>query len=335
MNLGSKPNSEPYMEFRMRLSALVMVSGLSLSTLAFSSHALAQGVDPTAKSALDEAVAAMKGLESFSFKVKYGFNMGGSEAQPGMKLDQTSEMTVTVKRSDKGLSFKMDGRYADFTSSSLKPEDRAKKERVLASVWENHVASWADFTRETFFVRAAWDKDAKNAVFTPNTTWRAFFIDAEPFNWERRATTLTLEKSIDIDGEPCTVIKAVQGNTTRTIVIGSLDKLPRRYEQAMSSGQSRTWEFSDYKTDLTLTEKDFTLTAPEGFKKDEVKVPSKAELAAKEKAAEEAKRKEAEKESSNKEPGAGEGDKEGKGPKGKDKDGDGTTLKPETAPEKK
>lgn len=312
----------------MRLSALVMVSGLTVSAAA-----MAQGVDPSAKSALDETVAAMKALEAFSFKVKYGFSMG-TEAKPGMSLDQNSEMTVTVKRSDRGLSFKMEGRYADFTSGSLKPEERAKKDRLLAAVHENHVASWADFSRETYFVRPAWDKDAKNAVFTPNTIWRPFFVDVEPFNLERRATTLTLEKSVEIGGEPCTVIKAVQGKSERLLVVSSLDKLPRRYEMRIeNSGSVRTWEFSDYNTDVKLTDKDFTVAAPEGFKRDEVKVPSKDEMAAAEKAKEEAKRKEMEKESSNKEPGAGEGEKGTKGPKGKE---DGSTdLKPETAPEKK
>ncbi|HYC99936.1 MAG TPA: hypothetical protein VEB22_01815 [Phycisphaerales bacterium] len=246
---------------------------LSVAGIVWAAPASAQ-VDPAAKKALEESVEAIKTLGPCTFTIKMSTEGLG-------KLGFSSDMNVKLIRgSAKGThSFQMVG---EFISPGGKPDDT----KVHAAYLEGKMGEWIDGSSKTLYIRPLkkWkddpaSKEVLSKVQTPSKAFEVLFMDPEPFKTELASTELTMEKSVNVNGEECQVVKAnlAGGSAYRLVYISALDKLPRKYEQYMGKTggpqQIRRFEVRDLNTDVKLTVADLRLKEPKDFKTDKVDLP--------------------------------------------------------------
>ncbi len=258
------------------LSAGLLASlgaGLVVGDRSAHGHELAAAALPPGPGAdaLAEATKALRSLKSATFHIKHSTeNLGASIG---------GDAKVRLLRHENGvLSLRVDG----WSQAALggKQERRVGVSGFNASTANQRNVTWVDFAKKTMFTQDAASR-SEAAVALRDTEFmllRPLFTEAEPFAGEQAAKTITEEAPQDVGGVACQVWRVGFGNAgmERLIFIGIDDKLPRRYEQIRASDKPMKliWEITDLKVDPKLSESDFAIEAPSGFKTERLAPPT-------------------------------------------------------------
>lgn len=274
------------------LTRMLAVAGLALSTIASAQPADAPAApaapivtaDPAAKQALQDASDAIKSLPPITFRAK--------STTGGAGLNIAGEVKVMLIRGKDGAghSYRLEGTYAaPGLATDIGPDGKPGKTATV------HGVNMLDKTFQWLQARdeMATDKDGKESLLykaktlverplmsgergiskatLASETFKEVFLAAVPFAQELGAPTLMLDKPQTIAGEDCIVIKAMPSRTIeRLIIISAIDKLPRRYEQHVLTGDgkrilSRTYEYSEFNMDKSFKVEDLKLALPDGY----------------------------------------------------------------------
>lgn len=266
---------------------LLSVAGAAVASPAFAQEAkpaeagadqpAAGHIDPAAYTALREASEAVKNIGPCTFTIEMR-----SEGLGDLRYEATMKVKLIRGKGPGTHAYQMVG---DFYMGL------AGNPKVNAALFEGKIGEWIDDEQKTLFSRPVrstnTDEASKNVLnkcMTPNKAFEVMLLDAEPFKAEldsKVATSLTMERPEKVGDEECQVVKATIGSAKnasfRYIYISPLDKLPRKYVQAMgkpgTKQQIRRFELKDLNTDVKLTPSDLHLKVPEGYKVDKIDPP--------------------------------------------------------------
>lgn len=239
----------------------------TVAALVFCAGALGQ-VDPAAKQLIEESVKSMQESKSIAFKVSQ--TMPGPSGSAG----DGSVMNVKMLRGDKAAPLKI-----NYTGDLMIFAEGKKKVSVLIEHMDQPAPPPAQIRR-----RITWVDDGQKKVLTQQTgngsgadVWVARCErnllgpyepnGKNPFENELRARKIEIVEAKEVDGQPCQVIKiTMDDQNERTLILGTVDKLPRFFEQRRGK-IARSWTFSEV-SDKDLTDKDLEVAVPAGYKKE-------------------------------------------------------------------
>lgn len=226
-----------------------------------STTALAQ-VSEDAKAVLHESGKAVQEVKGVQMKVKtYATGM----------LKDIIDLDGTVK-----VWRKPGSPNAMWCVESGRAKNPGKSDRKLEVVSDGVTVTWNDYEANTQFERPVSDPNAMETANLCRELVLQEFISSTPYQMELNNFPILTKNGINnVGGEVCDIIEAMPAtkDRNRTWAISVKDRLPRQIE--LGTGQavqkiSKITEITELKM-VELSDKDFVLKLPFGFKEDRQK----------------------------------------------------------------
>jgi peroxiredoxin len=229
--------------------------------------ALAQ-VQEDAKKVLSEAAQAFRAYEGVQFKAK-------RSATGMLAAIVDSETTVSIWR-PKGspMMVRVEGRT----------KQPGKGDKKQTFVFTPEKGSWLDWEKNTLVERLAGDQAFISEMTVARQTFLEEFSAEKPFERELGLANLRRGEAREVNGEVCDIIEGTNADNTRNFMwaISVKDRLPRQFVRGTGKEKilEETVDFTNVRTDMTFTAKDFEIAMPTGFVKDSQLTPPAAPGAA-------------------------------------------------------